>query len=166
MRRLLLVLLLLVCPVTARANDGRPVGEVSTVFKLIGPNHKIKIAAFEDPKIKGITCYVSRPVTGGIKGAFGVAEDRSEAGIACRQTGPVSFLEPIRKGIKGEEVFNERRSLIFKELHVTRFYDEANGTLVYLTWSDRVIEGSAQNAVSAVTPAVWNGIAPEPIKLK
>ncbi len=166
MRFFVFAVLAMLMPGAAFANDGRPVGEVSTVFKLIGPNHKIKIAAFEDPAIRGVTCYVSRPVTGGISGAFGVAEDLSDASIACRQTGPVAYTAPIRKGVKGEEVFNERRSLIFKRLHVTRFYDDANGSLVYLTWSDRVVEGSPKNAVAVVTPMPWGGAEPEPAKLK
>lgn len=145
------------------ADDGRPVGEVSTVFKFLTPNDKIKIQAFEDPSVEGITCYISRAVTGGLKGAFGVAEDTSDASISCHQTGPIKFKAAIAAGKNGEEVFNERRSLLFKQLHVTRFYDQGSNALVYLTWSDRVIEGSPKNSISAVALASWNGIpAPTP----
>ena len=160
------VLLLSFVAAPALADDGRPVGEVSTVFKFLTPNDKIKIAAFEDPKIEGVTCFISRAVTGGLKGAFGLAEDTSDASISCHQTGVVKFKEKIKGGEKGEEVFNERRSLIFKELHVTRFLDEESNTLVYLTWSDRIIEGSPKNSISAVTITQWNGTAPEPVRVK
>ncbi|MBK8071182.1 MAG: CreA family protein [Ramlibacter sp.] len=126
-----------------------PIGEVDTVFKLIGPDHKIVVEAYDDPKVGGVTCYVSRAKTGGIKGALGLAEDKSEASIACRQTGPISFPggKPIEKQ---EEMFNERISLVFKKLRVVRMIDIKRNTLVYLTYSDRVIEGSPQNSVTAV----------------
>lgn len=152
--------------IPVHADDGRDVGQVSTVFKLLTPNDKIKVAAFEDPKVSGITCFISRAVTGGIKGAIGVAEDTSDASISCHQTGPIKFVKPVEGDIEGEEVFNERRSFLFKELHVTRFYDKTSNTFVYLTWSDRVIEGSPKNSISAVTLASWDGTAPEPAKLK
>ena len=127
---------------------GEPVGEVDTVFKLIGPDHKIVVDAYDDPKVAGVTCYVSRAKTGGIKGALGLAEDKAEASIACRQTGPISFTgKPLDKQ---EEMFNERISLVFKKLRVVRMVDVKRNTLVYLTYSDRVIEGSPQNSVTAV----------------
>ena len=124
------------------------VGEVSTAFKFIGANHKIVVDAYDDPKIKGVTCYVSRAKTGGISGTLGLAEDKSEASIACRQVGPISFLgQPLKEQ---EEVFSERSSLVFKKLRVIRMVDAQRNTLVYLTYSDRVIEGSPQNSVTAV----------------
>ena len=123
------------------------IGEVDTVFKLIGPDHKIVVDAYDDPKVAGITCYVSRSKTGGIKGAIGLAEDKSEASIACRQTGPISFSGKLARQ---EEMFNERISLIFKRLRVVRMVDSKRNALVYLTYSDRVIEGSPQNSVTAV----------------
>jgi CreA protein len=129
---------------TARAE---PIGEVDTVFKFVGPDHKIVVDAHDDPKVKGVTCYVSRAKTGGIKGAVGLAEDKSEASIACRQVGPITFTGALPAQ---EEVFNQRISLIFKKLRVVRMVDKARNTLVYLTYSDRVIEGSPQNSVTAV----------------
>lgn len=132
--------------VTASASS-QQVGEVDTVFKLIGPDHKIVVDAYDDPKVAGVTCYVSRAKTGGIKGAVGLAEDKAEASIACRQTGAISFLKPLPEQ---EEMFSERQSLVFKRLHVVRMVDRARNTLVYLTYSDRVIEGSPQNSVTAV----------------
>jgi CreA protein len=127
--------------------QAEPIGEVDTVFKLIGPDHKIVVDAYDDPKVAGVTCYVSRAKTGGIKGAVGLAEDKSEASIACRQVGPVSFSKPLAEQ---EEIFNERLSVLFKKLRVVRMVDKKRNTLVYLTYSDRVIEGSPKNSVTAV----------------
>jgi len=125
-----------------------PIGEVDTVFKLIGPDHKIVVDAHDDPKVTGVTCYVSRAKTGGISGALGLAEDKSEASIACRQVGPISFVgKPLELR---EEVFNERISLVFKRLRVVRMVDRKRNALVYMTYSDRLIEGSPQNSVTAV----------------
>jgi CreA protein len=125
-----------------------PIGEVDTVFKFIGPDHKIVVDAHDDPKVTGVTCYVSRAKTGGISGALGLAEDKSEASIACRQVGPISFAgKPLELR---EEVFSERISLVFKRLRVVRMVDRKRNTLVYMTYSDRVIEGSPQNSVTAV----------------
>ncbi len=124
-----------------------PIGEVDTVFKLLGPDHKIVIDAHDDPKVRGVTCYVARAKTGGIKGGLGLAEDRSEASIECRQIGPISFVQPIPAQ---EEVFNERISLVFKKLRIVRMVDRPRNTLVYLTYAERVIEGSPQNSVTAV----------------
>ena len=128
--------------------QAEPIGSVDTAFKLIGPDHKIVVDAYDDPKVQGVTCYVSRAKTGGIKGAFGLAEDKSEASIACRQTGLIIFgAKPLEKQ---EEMFSERISLVFKKLRVVRMVDTKRNTLVYLTYSDRVIEGSPQNSVTAV----------------
>ncbi len=135
---------LLACTLAAHAQR---VGEVDTVFKLIGPDHKIVVDAYDDPGVTGITCYVSRAKTGGIKGGLGLAEDKAEASIACRQTGPIAFPKPLRQQ---EEMFSERISLVFKKLRVVRMVDKTRNTLVYLTYSDRVIEGSPQNSVTAV----------------
>lgn len=140
-------LLLLALSALALTAHAEPIGEVDTVFKLIGPDHKIVVDAYDDPGVKGVTCYVSRAKTGGIKGGLGLAEDKAEASIACRQTGPISFPKPLRQQ---DEMFNERISLVFKRLRVVRMVDVERNTLVYLTYSDRVIEGSPQNSVTAV----------------
>ena len=127
--------------------EGEQVGSVDTVFQWLGPDHKIVVEAYDDPKVPGVTCYVSRATTGGIKGALGLAEDKAEASIACRQVGPISFPGKLEKQ---EEMFNERISLVFKKLRVVRMVDAKRNALVYLTYSDRVIEGSPQNSVTAV----------------
>lgn len=147
-RRLTPWILLAVMAGCGRAG-GEPIGEVDTVFKWIGPDHKIVVDAFDDPKVAGVTCYVSRAKTGGIKGGLGLAEDKSEASIACRQVGPVAFAAG-QVLPKQEEVFSERTSLVFKRLQVVRMVDAKRNALVYLSYSDRVIEGSPQNSVTAV----------------
>jgi CreA protein len=124
-----------------------PIGEVDTVFKWIGPDDKIVVDAYDDPKVRGVTCYVSRAKTGGVKGAVGVAEDKSEASIACRQIGPITFVKPLPEQ---EDMFSETISLVFKKLRVVRMVDQKRNTLVYLTYSERVIEGSPQNSITAV----------------
>ena len=128
------------------------IGEVDTVFKWLGPNHKIVVEAFDDPLVDGVTCYLSRAKTGGIKGGLGLAEDRAEASIACRQVGPIRINGKLKDG---DVVFKERTSLVFKAMQVVRFFDESRNTLVYLVYSDRVIEGSPQNAVTAIPILPW-----------
>jgi len=128
------------------------VSEVDTVFKWLGPNHKIVVEAFDDPLVDGVTCYLSRAKTGGIKGGLGLAEDRAEASIACRQVGPIRINGKLKDG---DVVFKERTSLVFKTMQVVRFFDESRNTLVYLVYSDRVIEGSPQNAVTAIPILPW-----------
>lgn len=141
--------LLLAWPVLAAAEE---VGQVSTVFKFLGPNDRIVVEAFDDPKVAGVTCYLSRAKTGGVKGGLGLAEDRAEASIACRQVGPIRFVGELKEG---EEVFKERTSLVFKTMQVVRFLDKKRNTLVYLVYSDRLIEGSPQNAVTAIPILPW-----------
>ncbi len=140
-------LLLLLLATTAQAE---PLGSVDTAFKLIGPDHKIVVDAYDDPKVQGVTCYVSRAKTGGISGAIGLAEDKAEASIACRQVGPIAIKRPLPRQ---EEVFNERISLVFKKLRIVRMVDAQRNTLVYLTYSDRLIDGSPKNSVTAVPVA-------------
>lgn len=123
------------------------IGSVDTAFKLIGPDHKVVVEAYDDPKVAGVTCYVSRARTGGVKGALGLAEDKAEASIACRQVGAVSFAQPLPVQ---EEVFSERMSVLFKRLRIVRMVDRKRNSLVYLTYSERLIEGSPQNSVTAV----------------
>ena len=140
---------LLALPMAAGAEE---IGQVSTVFKFVGPNDRIVVEAFDDPKVDGVTCYLSRAKTGGVKGGLGLAEDRAEASIACRQVGPIHFKEDLKDG---DEVFKERTSLVFKTMQVVRFLDKKRNTLVYLVYSDRVIEGSPQNAVTAIPILPW-----------
>ncbi|MFZ6724203.1 CreA family protein [Undibacterium sp. MH2W] len=123
------------------------IGSVDTAFKLIGPDHKIVVEAYDDPKVNGITCYVSRAKTGGIAGGLGLAEDKSEASIACRQVGPISFTGPLKQE---EEVFNQSLSILFKKLRIVRMVDQKRNALIYLTYSEKLVDGSPKNSVTAV----------------
>ncbi|WOZ76844.1 protein CreA [Kosakonia sacchari] len=133
------------------------IGSVDTVFKMFGPDHKIVVEAFDDPDVKNVTCYISRAKTGGIKGGLGLAEDTSDAAISCQQVGPVELSDKIKNGkAQGDVVFQKRTSLIFKKLQVVRFYDAKRNTLAYLAYSDKVVEGSPKNALSAVPIIPWS----------
>lgn len=123
------------------------IGEVSTVFKLIGPNHKIVVEAYDDPLVEGVTCYVSRAKTGGISGAVGLATDKSDASIACRQVGEIRIKEALPQQ---DEVFSERLSILFKRLRIVRVVDVKRQALVYMTYSEKLIEGSPKNSITAV----------------
>jgi CreA protein len=127
-------------------------GEVSTRFRLLGPNDRIAVDGFDDPKVQGVACHISRAVTGGIKGALGVAEDTSDVSIACRQIGAIHITGNLQDG---ETVFDERRSLLFKQLHVVRFFDRGRNVLVYVSYTDRVIQGSPKNSISSVPIMGW-----------
>lgn len=149
MRVFIGVMLGLAFPLAAHAER---IAEVSTVFKWFGPNDKVVVEAFDDPLVEGVTCYLSRAKTGGVQGGLGLAEDRAEASIACRQVGAIRFKGELKDG---EEVFKERTSLVFKTMQVVRFFDRKRNTLIYLVYSDRVIEGSPQNAVTAIPILPW-----------
>lgn len=133
------------------------IGSVDTVFKMFGPDHKIVVEAFDDPDVKNVTCYISRAKTGGIKGGLGLAEDTSDAAISCQQVGPIELSDKIAQGkAQGEVVFRKRTSLVFKKLQVVRFFDAKRNALVYLTYSDKVVDGSPKNALSAVPIMPWS----------
>ena len=132
------------------------IGSVSTKFNMLGPNDKIVIEVFDDPGVPGVACYLSRAKTGGISGAVGLAEDSSDASLDCRQIGPISLPIEVAEGEEnGEEVFKKRTSLVFKSLQVVRFFDRKRRVLIYLTYSDRVIEGSPKNSISVVPIQPW-----------
>ncbi len=128
------------------APHAEEVGSVNTNFRLTGSD-RVVVEAYDDPLVNGVTCYVSRARTGGIKGSLGIAEDPSEASIACRQVGPIRFTEPLKQQT---DVFSERMSFVFKTLHVVRVVDRKRNTLIYLTYSDRIASGSPKNSVTAV----------------
>jgi len=102
---------LVVCVLFALLIISRPergtTGSVSTKFRLLGPNDKIVVDGFDDPKVEGVACHIARAQTGGVKGALGVAEDTSDASIACRQIGRINIVRDIKDS---EGVFEERRS--------------------------------------------------------
>ena len=140
----LLLALTLALPALVQAET---VGHVDTAFKFIGRNHQVVVEAFDDPRVKGVACYVSRARTGGIKGTLGLAEDTADASVACRQVGEIAFDGPLREQ---EEVFSQSASILFKKVRIVRMVDARRNTLVYLVYSDKLIEGSPQNNVTAV----------------
>ena len=131
----------------ANTVSAEEIGSVSTVFKLLGPNDKIVIEAFDDPKVDGVTCHLSRAKKGGVTGAVGLATDSSDAAIACRQVGPITIREELEDG---ESVFNKRTSILFKTMQVVRFMDQKRNVLIYLVYSDKLIDGSPKNSISTV----------------
>src|ERR1700736_1581214 len=139
------------------------VGSVNTEFKLIGPDHKIVIESYDDPKIDGITVFISKSQKGGIKGALGLAEDTSDASVAVRQTGPIKVKEAFENG---EDAFTEKRSILFKRIHVSRFWDPSHQSFVYVVWTDRFIKGSPQNSISAVVAEPWGTQLPDLSRMK
>ena len=155
MKTLLTLLAWLAVCVGAAADT---IGDVSTTFKLLSPNDKIVVDVFDDPEVEGVACYLSHAKTGGYKGALGFAEDTSDASVACRQVGPIAFKNKIAAQ---DEVFNARSSFLFKHVRVVRMVDAKRNTLVYLVYSDKLIDGSPKNSVTAVPVP-----ASQPIPLK
>ncbi len=137
----------LIFSATTFAHATEEIGSVDTAFKLIGSNHKILVEVFDDPKVQGVSCYVSRAKSGGIAGSLGIAEDTSDASIACRQVGEISFKEPVKKQ---EDVFTQSTSILFKKLRVIRMVDSKRNVLTYITVSDKLIDGSPKNSITAV----------------
>ncbi len=152
----IIIIMVIALVVLSTAAVAEQIGSVSTKFKVLGPNDKIVVEAFDDPDIKGATCYLSRAKTGGISGAVGVAEDTADASIACRQIGSIQLTDEIKNGKKdGDEVFKKSTSLLFKSLQVVRFYDAERNVLIYLAYSDRIIEGSPKNSISIIPIMTW-----------
>lgn len=130
------------------------VGCVTTAWKLIGANHKVCVDAFQDPKVRGVTCHVSQARTGGVSGSLGLAQDPSQFSLACRQTGPIVLPAKLPKT---ETVFSEDTSILFKETRVVRMWDAVHRTLVYLAISRKLIEGAPANSLSTVPVMPWGG---------
>jgi CreA protein len=134
------------------ADDPDLIFRKSTVWKALTPNDKLAVYGLDDPVVDGVACHYTIPEKGGVKGMLGVAEDVSDISLACRQVGPVRFKE---KFDQGSVVFSERRSLIFKKMQIVRGCDAKRNVLVYLVYSDRVIEGSPKNSTSSVPLMPW-----------
>ena len=141
------IAILALLPASLLAQDAH-IGSVRTEFKLLGPNNTIEVERFDDPKVQGISCYLSYSQIGGISGAVGLAEEASEASVACRQTGEIVFNPADVE--EQEVVFTQRRSALFKNMRVVRMHDSETQTFVYLTYSTKLVDGSPKNAISAV----------------
>ena len=149
MNRVLVSIILAGLTTPVLAADGKRIGEVSTTFRLLGANDRIVVDRYDDPRVDGVSCYMSHAATGGISGSLGVATDPSRFSIACRATGKVV---PHGDLPANEIVFGERQSFFFKQLRVSRLFDQEKRVLVYLVWSTKALTpgGSPYNAVSAV----------------
>jgi CreA protein len=143
---------------SALAQEPDVIFKKSTVWKALTPNDKLAVYGLDDPDVEGVACHYTVPEKGGVKGALGVAEQVSDISLSCRQIGPVKFKEKLEQGAL---VFSERRSLIFKKMQIVRGCDAKRNVLVYLVYSDRVIEGSPKNSTSSVPIMPW-GNEPAP----
>ncbi len=148
LRFLTVALLLLALPALAGEGASR-VGQVDTTFRIVGRNDRVVVDRYDDPRVDGVSCYVSRAETGGVAGSFGLATDPNRFSIACRAVGPVTLRGKIPDN---EIVFGEKMSPFFKEVRVNRIYDREKNVLVYLVWSTVSLgrDGSAFNSVTAV----------------
>ncbi|MGA2127953.1 MAG: CreA family protein [Xanthobacteraceae bacterium] len=124
----------------------------STVFKLLTPNDKLATYGIDDPEVEGVACHFTVPERGGVKGLLGIAEEVSDISLACRQVGPIRFKE---KFAQGEDMFRKRRSLLFKKMQIVRGCDVKRNVLVYIVYSDKLIEGSPKNSTSTVPIMPW-----------
>jgi CreA protein len=155
-----LAALVLAVPSFAGAADDEPdlIFRKSTVFHWVSPNDKLATYGIDDPVVEGVACHFTVPEKGGFKGWLGVAEEVSDISLACRQVGPVKFKAKFEQG---DDVFRRRRSLLFKKMQIVRGCDAKRNTLVYMVYSDRIIEGSPKNSTSTVPLMPW-GTEPPP----
>ena len=144
---------------SARADDADLIFRKSTAFRALTPNDKLATYAFDDPVVQGVACFFTVPEKGGLAGAFGVAEQTSDVSLACRQVGPIKFTT---KSGQGDIAFKERRSLFFKTMQIVRGCDAKRNTVVYLAYSDKLIDGSPKNSTSAVPIQPWGAAADIP----
>jgi CreA protein len=126
----------------------------STVFKWLTPNDKLATYGLDDPGVEGVACHFTVPQRGGLTGWIGVAEEVSDISLACRQIGPIKIKAKFEQG---EDVFRQRRSLFFKKMQIVRGCDTKRNVLVYMVYSDRIIEGSPKNSTSTVPVMPWGG---------
>jgi CreA protein len=141
----------------AAAQDPDLIFKKSTVWRALTPDDKLAVYGLDDPVVEGVACHYTTPERGGISGTLGLAEEVSDISLACRQVGPVKFKQKFGQG---EVVFSERRSLIFKKMQIVRGCDAKRNTLVYMVYSDRVIEGSPKNSTSSVPLMPWGTEVP------
>lgn len=143
---------------SAAAEEPDLIFKKSTVFKLLTPDHKLAVYGIDDPDVSGVACHYTVPEKGGVEGLFGVAEEVSDISLACRQIGPIKFNGKVEQGA---EVFRARRSLIFKKMQIVRGCDVKRNVLVYMVYTDKIVEGSPKNSTSSVPLMPW-GTEPPP----
>ena len=140
------------------AASAEDLGSVTTSFHFLGKNATIGVEAFDDPGIPGVACHLSRARSGGMMASVGLGTDTSDASIACRQIGPITV--DISRLADKEQVFKESTSPLFKSMQVIRFIDKKRNTLVYLVYSDKLIDGSPKNSISSVPVMPWGQATP------
>jgi CreA protein len=145
-------------PAARAAEEPDLIFRKSTVFKWLTPNDKLATYAIDDPEVDGVSCHFTVPERGGVKGWLGIAEEVSDISLACRQIGPIHFKA---KFAQGEEMFRRRRSIVFKKMQIVRGCDAKRNVLVYVVYSDKLIEGSPKNSTSSVPIMPW-GAEPPP----
>lgn len=138
----------------ALAQEPDAIFKKSTVWKFMRPDDKIGIYGIDDPMVGGVACHFGQAEKGGVSGMLGVAEQTSDISLACRQIGPIVFKGKVEQG---EVVFRESRSLFFKRMQIVRGCDAKRNTLVYLVYSDKLIDGSPKNSISSVPIMPWGG---------
>ena len=153
-----LVLLGFAGPALAQSDEPQMIFERTTVWRMLSPDATLATFVIDDPSVQGVACYFTVPKVGGWSGWAGFAEERSETSIACRQVGPITITS---KFSQGDEIYRERRSLFWKKMRIVRGCDAQRNVLVYLAYSDKLIEGSPQNSTSTVPLMPW-GNAPAP----
>ena len=146
------LLVLVAASSTARAADPDLIFKKSTVFKWLTPNDKLATYGIDDPAVEGVSCHFTVPERGGVKGWLGIAEEVSDISLACRQIGPIKFKAKFEQG---DDMFRQRRSLLFKKMQIVRGCDVKRNVLVYMVYSDRIIEGSPKNSTSSVPIMPW-----------
>jgi CreA protein len=156
MRLLAVLLFLIATAVPAAAQDADLIFKKSTTFKLLTPNDKLATYGVDDPVVEGVACHFTVPERGGVAGALGIAEEVSDISLACRQIGPIAFKE---KFSQGDVVFSERRSIFFKKMQIVRGCDAKRNVLVYVVYSDKLVDGSPKNSTSTVPIMPWGAAA-------
>ena len=156
LKGLALFLLALVVPMASALAADEPdlIFRRSTVFKWVSPNDKLATYGLDDPEVEGVACHFTVPEKGGFKGWLGLAEEVSDISLACRQVGPIKFKNKMEQG---DDMFRQRRSLFFKKMQIVRGCDAKRNVLVYMVYSDRIIEGSPKNSTSSVPIMPWGG---------
>ncbi|XXQ69102.1 CreA family protein [Neisseriaceae bacterium B1] len=162
------LMLALLCCLAACGKDSDKIGEASTVFNMLGKNDRIEVEAFDDPDVKGVSCFLSYAKKGGLKETVNLEEDASDASVSCVQTAPqIQFNENVVT--KPRRVFKRDASFAFKSLQIMRYYDSKRKAFAYMVYSDKIIQGSPKNSLSAVScygttagtqPAVASASAP------
>jgi len=142
----------LAAPYALAADEPDLIFRKSTVFHWVSPNDKLATYAIDDPVVEGVACHFTVPEKGGFKGWVGVAEEVSDISLACRQVGPIRITAKFEQG---DDVFRRRRSLLFKKMQIVRGCDVKRNVLVYMVYSDRLIEGSPKNSTSTVPIMPW-----------